>query len=181
MTSALLAGSTILLLQAIMFGLQVTHAFAARPHLSRNREGQEDPPQLPQYGNYAYGKRCGCSYTVPYLKQNDCCADGLLCDPETRTCRVAVGEPCKEKTVSSSNRKCAREAYGPQKDIIHCGTESCCIESIPPEALANPSEHVEIFKLHKPVKGRISSCCGGIIKIQEIDGEHYPFCAEHMD
>jgi len=180
MTSPLLAGSTILLLQAVLFGLEVTHAFAAR--LSGNPEGsdQSDPP-LPKYGNYAYGKRCGCSYTVPYLEQNDCCADGLLCDPGTRTCRVAVGEACKEKTLSLSNRKCAREAYGPQKDLIHCGTESCCIESIPPEALANPSEHVEIFKLYKPVNGRISSCCGGIIKIQEIDGEHYPFCAEHQD
>ena len=130
MTSPLLAGSTILLLQAVLFGLEVTHAFAAR--LSGNPEGsdQSDPP-LPKYGNYAYGKRCGCSYTVPYLEQNDCCADGLLCDPGARTCRVAVGEACKEKTLSLSNRKCAREAYGPQKDLIHCGTESCCIESIP--------------------------------------------------
>ena len=171
MTAPLLAGSTILLLQAVLFGLEVNLSFAARPHLSGN----------PQYGNYAYGKRCGCSYTVPNLKQNDCCADGLLCDPETRTCRVALGESCKEKTVSLSNRKCAREAYGPQKDLIQCGTESCCIESIPLEALATPSEHVDIFKLYKPVNGRISSCCGGIIKIQEIDGEHYPFCANHED
>ena len=180
MTSTLLAGSTILLLQAVLFGLEVTHAIAARPHLSGNREGPEDPPPK-YYGNHAYGERCGCSYSVPNLKVNDCCADGLLCDPSTRTCRVAVGESCKEKTVSLSNRKCAREAYGPQKDIIHCGTQSCCIQSIPAEAIANPSEHVEIFKLHKPVNGAIRSCCGGIIKIQDIGDEHYPFCAEHVD
>lgn len=61
MTSPLLAGSTILLLQAVLFGLEVTHAFAAR--LSGDPEGS-DPP-LSKYGNYAYGKRCGCSYTVP--------------------------------------------------------------------------------------------------------------------
>lgn len=114
MTSPLLAGSTILLLQAVLFGLEVTHAFAAR--LSGNPEGsdQSDPP-LPKYGNYAYGKRCGCSYTVPYLEQNDCCADGLLCDPGTRTCRVAVGEACKEKTLSLSNRKCARKPMDPKR------------------------------------------------------------------
>ena len=177
MTSPLV-GSTILLLQAVLFGLQVTHGFAAR--LSGIPEGPEDPP-LPKYGNYAYGKKCGCGYTAPNLKLNDCCADGLVCDPGTETCRVAVGAACKEKTLSFSNRKCAREAYGPQKDLIHCGTESCCMQSIPLEALSNPSEHVEIFKLFKPVNGHISSCCGGMIKIQEIDGEHYSFCAEHHD
>eukprot|EP00438_Fugacium_kawagutii_P034190 Skav233188 [mRNA] locus=scaffold24:269660:270145:- [translate_table: standard] len=155
----------------------VAPTFAVRP----SREPDEPEEKVKYYGNrnIEYGQRCGCSYSVPNLKLNDCCSPDLLCDPKDGTCKVAIGGKCKEKKVSISNRKCAREVYGPQKDLIQCGTESCCVSSIPLDELANPT--AEVFELYKPINGKISSCCGGIIKVQEIDGKHYPFCAEHWD
>ncbi len=158
----------------LLSGLGVTSVSGVRPHISEPTPAP--PPKW--YGNHEYGKRCGCSYAAPNLKQNDCCAKGLLCDPDSRTCRVAAGNDCKETTIGLGNRKCAKSAYGPQKDFIACA-KVCCVASPSLETRANPTP--EIMALHKPINGALSSCCSGMIKVQEIDGKHYEICTEHED
>ena len=71
---------------------------------------------------------------------------------------------------------CSKSAYGPQKDFIHCA-KVCCVASPSLDTLANPTP--ETMALFKPINGALSSCCSGMIKVQEIDGKHYEICTEH--
>ncbi|CAK9063863.1 unnamed protein product [Durusdinium trenchii] len=110
---------------------------------------------LPQKGQPCAAKPC----RERGRWSSKCCAEGLVCDRETFTCKVAIGQPCRGKTFYT---ECAGK-YTYDRDLACVKDESknyrCCIITGNRYTQFMTKNHQKYHQTYG--RGRGANCCSG--------------------